>query len=76
MHFVDKLLDLNVGQPKPQDCSSLDEIPLPCSKTIWQAETQVAWEKEYKRYLSTRNCGRMLTTGDLRKSNNLDVDSM
>jgi hypothetical protein len=76
MHLIDMLRDLNMGQPKPADCSSMDEIPLPCSKAIWEAETEVAWEKEYKQYLSTRNRGRMLTTGDLRKSNNLDVDSM
>jgi len=76
MHLIDTLLDLNMGQPKPQDCSAMDEVPLPCSKAIWEAETEVAWEKEYKEYLSSRKYGRMLTTGDLRRSNNLDVDSM
>ena len=77
MHLIDMLRDLSIGaETRSPDCSTMDEIPLPCSKAIWEAETEVAWEKEYKQYLSTRNCGRILTTGDLRKSNNLDVDSM
>lgn len=76
MHILNMLLDLNIGTPSPTDCSVMDQIPLPCSKSVWQAETEAAWEKEYKRYLSTKNCGRILTVGDLRQSNNLDLNSL
>jgi len=77
MHLVDMIRDLNIGiEPSSPDCFAMDDIPLPCSKAIWEAETEDAWEKEYKQYLSSRHCGKMLTIKDLRESNNLDVDSM
>lgn len=77
MHLVDMIRDLNIGtEPRSSDCSMMDDIPLPCSKAMWEADTEDAWEKEYKQYLSSRNYGNMLTVGDLRESNNLDVDSM
>jgi hypothetical protein len=76
MHLLDVLLNFDIGTPRPADCSAMDQMFLPCSKTLWEAETELAWEKEYKQYLSTRNCGGLLTIGDLRRSNDMNIDEM
>jgi hypothetical protein len=76
MHLLDVLLNFDIGTPKPADCSAMDQMYLPCSKALWEAETEGAWEQEYKKYLSTRNCGGLLTIGDLRRSNNVSVDEV
>jgi len=76
MHLLDVLLNFDIGTPKPTDCNIMDQIYLPCSKALWEAETEVAWEKEYKQYLSARSCGGLLTIGDLRRSKDLNIDEM
>lgn len=76
MHLLDVLLNFDIGTPRPADCSTMDQLYLPCGKTLWEAETEAAWEKEYKQYLSTRSCAGLLTIGDLRRSNNLSVDEV
>jgi hypothetical protein len=43
---------------------------------MWAAETESAWEIEYKNYLSSRTGSRVLKFGDLIQSNELDVDSL
>ncbi len=76
LHLLDKVLDFNVGKPAITTCREFDNIPLTCSKVMWEAETAAAWEVEYKRYLSTRKGKRMAKFGDLRRSSNLEVNTM
>lgn len=76
MHLLDALLNFDIGTPKPTDCNAMDQMYLPCSKVLWEADTEVAWENEYKQYLTTRSCGNLLTIGDLRRSKDLNVDEM
>ena len=39
-------------------------IQLPCTKAVWQASTQSAWEAEYEASRSSQACG-FATLGDL-----------
>lgn len=73
---MDKVVDFNVGKPAITSCGEFDKIPLTCSKAMWEAETASSWEVEYKEYLSTRKGKRMAKFGDLRRSSNLDVNSV
>ena len=74
LHFLAMLVDVDIGTSRPTGCAELDNIPLPSSKALWEADTQEKWETEYKNYLSTRKCGQMLKIGTFRQSHELDVD--
>jgi hypothetical protein len=76
LHLTDMLLDMNIGKIRTPYCSQVDRIALPCSKTMWEADTMATWELEYKKYLSTRKGSRMLKCGDLRQLNDLDVNNL
>jgi hypothetical protein len=54
----------NIGT-SPSGCSHLDELLLPCSKSMWEAETSSAWESEYQKYLCARKSSEMLRCGHL-----------
>uniref|UniRef100_A0A093VI52 Sterigmatocystin biosynthesis regulatory protein n=1 Tax=Talaromyces marneffei PM1 TaxID=1077442 RepID=A0A093VI52_TALMA len=45
--------------------AGLDNIPLPASRDLWEAETNFAWRNEYEKYLSQRKINKVLTIGDL-----------
>ncbi len=67
---------MSFGVSVPTLCSELENIPLPCSKELWEAETKSGWESEYKKYLSSRSGVRIPKVGDLVHSNESDVDSL
>jgi hypothetical protein len=70
------LVDIDIGIRLSTVCSSMDNIPLPCAKALWEAATPALWETEYKNYLSARKCSRILTIGTLRESRPLNVESL
>jgi hypothetical protein len=45
--------------------AGFDNIPLPASRHLWEAETNFAWRTEYEKYLSQRKASKILTIGDL-----------
>ncbi|KAH6973854.1 hypothetical protein BKA56DRAFT_592637 [Ilyonectria sp. MPI-CAGE-AT-0026] len=52
------LFNIEYGPGLPQ-CGGFAELPLPCSKTLWQASDQATWEAEYrKQYMRDDSCGR------------------
>ncbi|PMD38538.1 hypothetical protein L207DRAFT_635865 [Hyaloscypha variabilis F] len=53
--------------PGLPQCGGLAQVPLPCSKTLWQASDRALWEVEYRRqYLEGRRRWRRDPTyGDL-----------
>lgn len=67
LHLVDTLVDMNIGGALPQ-CGKgpwhLD-IPLPSSNVMWEAETELAWSREYQNYLSRRKRNRPMELRDL-----------
>ncbi len=67
---------MNFGPSAPTVCPELHKIPLPCSKEMWGAETKLAWESEYQKYLSRRSGGRIPMVGDLVRLNESNVDSL
>ncbi len=67
---------MSLGLPPPAGCSLLENIPLACSKLLWEADTEAKWEYEYKKYLSERKGSGLLTTRSLWESAKLDVSSM
>ncbi|KAE9368834.1 hypothetical protein N431DRAFT_547717 [Stipitochalara longipes BDJ] len=42
------IFNIEHGPGLPQ-CGGIAELPLPCSKTLWQASDRESWEVEYKR---------------------------
>ena len=60
------LLEMNIGVSPSRACRTLDEIPLPCTKTLWEATTGSEWETKYKSYLLSRKNGEIPKIGDLR----------
>jgi hypothetical protein len=70
------ILDMSMGTFTSLNCSQLDQLPLPCSKTMWDAESKSAWEDEYKRYLSNIKGGRIFQCGDLRQLCRMEVSSL
>lgn len=59
---------MRVEKIQPPSCSGFDKLPLPCAKKLWLAQTTLEWEDEYKKYLSFRYRGEMLTAGSLREA--------
>lgn len=52
--IISSLFDVGVALSH-MHCSDtlLQELPLPCTKKLWKAESELAWSLEYKRHLST-----------------------
>jgi len=73
LHLIDKLVDTSIGESDRPSCDELDKIPLPCSKEMWNAESETSWEIEYKKHLSTKKSRGMLTCGHLRQSSQLNM---
>jgi hypothetical protein len=59
---------MDIKDPEPYICPSLDYIPLPCSRSLWLAKTASDWQSEYQKHLLLRKSVKILTVGDLRKS--------
>jgi hypothetical protein len=64
--LLEMLLDMNIGVPASTSCRTLDEIPLPSTKDLWEATTKSEWEIKYKNHLSSRKSTEMPKIGDLR----------
>ena len=73
IHFMDGVLDFNVGEPTVEFCRKFDLFQAPCSKAMWEAETSATWKVEYKRYLSSRKGTKIVRFGDLRVLSQLDA---
>jgi hypothetical protein len=73
---MERLLDMSLGTHPPAGCSLLENILLPCSKLLWEADTKAKWECEYKKYLSERKSSGLLVTRSLWESAKFDVSSV
>jgi hypothetical protein len=49
------MFDIDFGPEYPQ-CGGFADMPLPCSKALWQAPDQATWEAEYQKAMS--GCGQ------------------
>lgn len=76
LHLLDKVIDLRIGNFQSASCQAMDKIPLPCKRSMWEAETVTEWETEYKKYLQNRKGSQMTTIGDLRASRQQDTRSL
>ncbi|KAF4635443.1 hypothetical protein G7Y89_g2655 [Cudoniella acicularis] len=76
LHLLDVILDLRVDKYQQGSCSIMDQIPLPCSKYLWEAETILLWEQEFKKYLQKRKVGEVRTIGKLRASVNQNTNKL
>lgn len=68
------LVDLDIGVSPPGPCYAFDEIPLPSSKPIWDADSKDQWETQYELYTASRRGNDDVKVGDLRKAQMVDVD--
>ena len=51
--IITSLFDVGVGlSHKPCSDTLLQELPLPCTKKLWKAESELTWSLEYKHHLS------------------------
>ena len=64
------------GSLLPDPCPTIENIPLPCSRKLWEAQTRTKWEEEYKNYLLTKRRSRPLLTKALLDSTNAKTGSM
>jgi hypothetical protein len=64
--LLEMLLDMNIGVPHSSSCRTLDEIPLPSTKSLWEATLRSEWETNYKSHIFSRKSGEMPKIGDLR----------
>jgi hypothetical protein len=76
LHLMNLILDMSMSTFNSLTCSQLDQLPLPCSRAMWEAESRSAWEDEYKKYLSNMKGGRMFQCGDLRQMRLIEVSSL
>jgi hypothetical protein len=63
---------MNIGIPPSPSCRTLDEIPLPSSRKLWEAATKSEWESIYKDSLSSKESSSTLNIGDLRAAQDSD----
>lgn len=70
--LLEAVLDTNLGESRLGACSGLDGLPLPSSKDLWEAGSQVEWETKYRVYLSSRKGNEPLSIGDLRRAQHVD----
>ena len=62
------LYSVNIKKAQPADCKGQNNVPLHCSKRLWEAQSASAWREDYSVYLNSRKGGRALTYGDLKRS--------
>jgi hypothetical protein len=70
---MDMIVETSIGPKAGYGCLMLNQIQLPCSKSMWEAETSSAWEEEHKKYLCIRKRSEVLTCGLLRLNNESDL---
>ena len=73
---MDLVININVGALPSGGCNGLQHAVLSSSKSLWQADTQSAWEYAYKTYITNRKVNNPLTFVDLRDSLNLDKNTV
>lgn len=61
-----------MGMPATSSCVRPNDLPLPCSRVLWEADTETGWEMEYRKHLATRK-GKTMSIGDLGALNNMEV---
>jgi hypothetical protein len=76
LHIMDMILEMNIGPRPASGCSQLNQILLPCSQALWEAEKSSTWEAEYMKYLNTRKMSEMLKCGHLRRMEESDLNSV
>jgi hypothetical protein len=76
LYIIDMLVETNIGAVPVTGCSQLDQILLPCSKAMWEAEQKSTWEAEYMKYLNTRKTREMLKCGHLRLMKEVDQNAI
>lgn len=66
MALIIHIFNIEHGHGLPQ-CGGLADLPLPCSKSLWQAPDRVSWEQEYRRQymIGSISLKRILTYRDL-----------
>uniref|UniRef100_A0A8H7NGW7 Uncharacterized protein n=1 Tax=Bionectria ochroleuca TaxID=29856 RepID=A0A8H7NGW7_BIOOC len=69
LHIVARLLDGFVrGGCAHAPGSSFKTIPLPSSRSLWEARTSRAWMRDYKKNVAARTTDKVLTVGDVLES--------
>jgi hypothetical protein len=65
LQLLDVILDFDIGSVHLGSRRDFFQIPLPCSRAIWDAGTSFDWEKEYKKCEANGMSGKLLVVGDL-----------
>ena len=76
LHLLNALIDIEVDMGWHHPCNGLLEVPLPCSRGMWEATTCSSWETEYRIYLATRNRRKILLYADLVDALHLERNGM
>lgn len=64
--LLQSIINVEIGIPKSGTCWGFDEIPLPCSKDLWEAATESEWNMRYSIHKSAKKESHVLRVGDLR----------
>jgi len=67
LFMLDMLYSVSIIENQPQDCSGQNNVPLPCSKELWEKKSASIWREKYRVYLDSRKGGMCLTFGDLKR---------
>ena len=62
------LYSINIKEVEPADCEGQNNVPLHCSRKLWEAKSARVWRAIYTAYLNNRKGSTYLTYGDLKQS--------
>jgi hypothetical protein len=70
------IINVDIGIPKSETCWGFDEIPLPCSKDLWEAATESEWNMRYREHKSIKKESHILRVGDLRAAQQVNTAAL
>jgi hypothetical protein len=74
LYLIDLLLQSDLQTPSRGNCETFWQLPVPCSRQLWETNSEDAWRHQYDRITSSFTC-KSLRLGDLlllRQSRRLD----
>jgi hypothetical protein len=55
-----------ISPPGREGCGTFYDVPLPCSRDLWEAMTNLEWTKQFQKQLFHRKLSRLLKVDDIR----------
>ncbi|KAH8820199.1 hypothetical protein F5884DRAFT_763206 [Xylogone sp. PMI_703] len=77
LYVIGLLLEGLMGAGERDICGARQSVPLPCTRELWEANSDGEWKRRYEQYLRMRKSDKSLTMADLiglqtQSSNNTD----